>query len=362
MKETVGIGIIGTGFARRVQIPAFNAAGGCKIVSISSGSIENARAAAEEFDIPHYTDDYRKTILHPEVDLVCITTPPRQHCEMTLFAVENDKHILCEKPMAMNLDEAKRMAGAVEGYKRVAVIDHELRFQASRQMAFRVIREGQIGKVFHAKAIFRSQHRIDPEVPWNWWSDAAEGGGALGAIGSHIIDSFLWFLGTDISSVSCQLQTHVKERRNSDGELLQVTSDDEASLLLRFANSPFTHDATGLVSISMAERPDYENVLEFHGVGGALRIDEAGRVFLAKPEDEGWTQLESDIGTVLPGVPDSGFSRGFVKLAPQILSAIRSGDPTIEHAATFADGVRVQMVLDAARKSNETGASVLIDG
>src|SRR5438552_7218375 len=106
MKETVGIGIIGTGFARKVQIPAFLPCDGARVVSIASGNIENARSAADEFGVEHYTNDWRETVGHEEVDLVCITTPPKLHREMTLFALEHEKHILCEKPMAMNVAEA----------------------------------------------------------------------------------------------------------------------------------------------------------------------------------------------------------------------------------------------------------------
>ena len=112
MKDHVGIGIIGTGFARRVQIPAFLACEGARVVSIASGSIENARFAADEFGIEHYTGDWRETVRHEEVDLVCITTPPNLHRVMVLLALDHEKHILCEKPVAMDLAEALEMAEA----------------------------------------------------------------------------------------------------------------------------------------------------------------------------------------------------------------------------------------------------------
>ncbi|MFN0279310.1 MAG: Gfo/Idh/MocA family protein [Pyrinomonadaceae bacterium] len=114
MKDRVGIGIIGTGFARNVQIPAFVSCDGARIVSIASGTLENARSAADHFGVEHYTDDWRETVRHDEVDLVCITTPPKLHREMTLFALEQEKHILCEKPMAMNVAEALGMAAAAD--------------------------------------------------------------------------------------------------------------------------------------------------------------------------------------------------------------------------------------------------------
>ena len=212
MKQRVGIGIIGTGFARKVQIPSFAVCEGAEVVSVASGSLANAESAAREFNIGHYTGDWRETVSRGDVDLVCITTPPRLHREMVLFALEHNKHILCEKPMAMNVAEAREMTEAAAGKPLLALIDHELRFQPGRQKAWAMLREGEIGRIRHVKYHFSAPHRGDPNLPWNWWSDETEGGGALGAIASHVIDSFHWFLGTRVSSVFCQLQAHIKER------------------------------------------------------------------------------------------------------------------------------------------------------
>ena len=356
---TVGIGFIGTGFARTVQMPSFAACKGARLVSVASGSAENAEKAAKEFGLEHFTADWRQTVEHPDVDLVCVTTPPNLHKEMVLAAIANGKHVLAEKPMAMNVAEAKEMTAAAEKAGVLALIDHELRFQHGRRTAWKMMREGLIGKVRHAKYNFRVPHRGDPNVAWNWWSDAEAGGGALGAINSHIIDSFNWFLEADISSVFCQLQTHIKQRPY-DGVLRDVTTDDEANMLLRFADGDFTDDATGLVSVSMVEQPEYVNRLEFFGTEGAVRIDQRGELWIAKNGEKGWTDIAVDLGLAIPGIADSGFPRAFMTFAPHIVEAIRNGETSIEHAATFADGVRVQRVLDAARESNATGAVVTL--
>lgn len=360
MKERVGIGFIGTGFARRVQMPAFAECEGTKLVSVSSGSLENARAAANEFSVGHFSDDWRETIMQPEVDLVCITTPPDLHREMTLLAIEHGKHILCEKPMAMNVAEAEEMTAAAVGKPILALIDHELRFQPGRQVARQMLFDGAIGEIRHAKAIFQAPHRGDPEIPWNWWSDREAGGGALGAVGSHIIDSFNWFLGSAIKTVNCQLQSHIKERRDSSGEPRAVTTDDEANMLLRFADGPVTSDATGLVSISMLEYPKYQNRMEFYGTKGAMRIDHRGDVFITGAGPGEWREVEVEIAETVPNYGDTGFPRGFVKFAPKIIGAIRNGDVSIDDAATFADGLYVQKVLDAARESSDNGRSIQI--
>jgi predicted dehydrogenase len=359
MKEKVGIGIIGTGFARKVQIPCFLECEDVSIVSVSSGRLENAEQTAKEFGIKHWTDDWRETVAHAEVDLVCITTPPNLHREMTLFAIEKGKHILCEKPMAMNEREAREMTEKAQEKGVLALIDHELRFQEGRQKAFEMLRRGDIGKIRHAKYNFRAPHRGDPNLPWNWWSDEAQGGGALGAIGSHVVDSLLWFLGTDISQIFCQLQTHIKERKDENsGEPRAVTTDDEANMILRFADGDLTEDATGIVSISMTESPKYQNRIEFFGSAGAMRIEHRGEIFLAKTGENDWREVDFGVGKAVEGVADTGFSRGFMSFAPEIVKAIREGKPEIEYAATFADGLKVQIVLDKAVESSKSGCAV----
>ncbi len=244
--------------------------------------------------------------------------------------------------------------------KRVlALIDHELRFLSGRLKAFEMIRGGEIGKIRHAKGNFRAPHRGDPDAPWNWWSDEKTGGGALGAINSHTIDSLFWFLDAKISDVFCQLQTHIKNRRDEKtGEMREVTSDDEANLIVRFSDGDFTENATGTISASMTELPVYQNRLEFFGTKGAIKIEHRGEVFLGKAGETAWQKVKVDLGEAIEGVPDTGFSRGFVNFAPKIVEAIRAGKTEIEHAATFEDGFKVQEVLDAARKSNRTGAVV----
>ena len=192
MSKKVGVAIIGTGFARKVQLPSFAACEYADLVSVASGSLENARSTAEEFGMRHFTDDWRETVSRDDVDLVCITTPPKLHLEMTIFALASGKHVLCEKPMAMNVAEAEEMTAAAKGVPVLALIDHELRFQPGRLKAYQMLREGAIGKVRHAKYNFRAPHRGDPNVAWNWWSDAEQVGVHLSTekylVGAEIIE------------------------------------------------------------------------------------------------------------------------------------------------------------------------------
>jgi predicted dehydrogenase len=252
------------------------------------------------------------------------------------------------------MTEAARQAGVM------ALIDHELRFQAGRQRAYEMLRDGAIGKVRHVKYHFRAPHRGDPNVEWNWWSDETEGGGALGAIVSHIIDSFHWFLGTTVSQVFCQLQTHIKQRRDTVGTIREVTSDDESLLVIRFGRNELIDDATGIVSVSMTEYPGYKNRLEFYGTEGSLAVEHRGEIFIASSDDGDWRSIDVPMGEPIAGIPDTGFARGFMEFAPAIVAAIREGRTDVEHAATFEDGLAIQHVLDAARESNRTGRSIAV--
>lgn len=361
MKEKIGIGIIGTGFGRKTQIPAFRSIPEAEIVSVASGHLENARDTAREFGIGHFTDDWRETLHRDDLDLVCITTPPDTHREMTLHALELGKHVLCEKPMAMDAAEAGEMTAKAKEQSRLALIDHELRFLNGRQKARLMLREGEIGRVIHAKYHFANSSRGDRKRPWSWWSDETAGGGALGAIGSHVIDSFRWFLETEISEVFCRLHTHVKQRPDEkNGELKKVTSDDETLMILKFAECKLTVEATANVSISMVEAGRYRNRIEFFGTRGALRIEDDGEIFHAALENRQWNEIKVELGEVAPKMSPTGWSRGFVNLSREIIAALLQGKTSIENAADFEDGRQVQRVLDAARASNRSGRVIRV--
>ena len=355
----IRIGIIGAGFARTTQIPGFKYCDGARVVAIASGHREHAEKAAREFDIEHVDGDWRALVARDDVDLVSVVTPPLKHCEMTLAALENGKAVLCEKPMAMNADEARRMTECARKAGVLALIDHELRFLPGRIKLRKLLHDGEIGTVRHVKLIFRSDSRADVERSWNWWSDQKQGGGTLGAIGSHVVDGFRWLLNTEVSEVCCNLATHIHERKHEDsGELRPVTTDDEANLLLRFAESELTKGTTANVSLSMVEPGKAEHRLEIFGSRGAFMINDAGEVWRASIGAEEWESVETERGELAPGMRDGGWARGFTEYSKQIVAALREGRTIVDGAATFEDGYRVQMVLDAARRSHENGCWV----
>jgi predicted dehydrogenase len=353
--KTIRIGIVGAGFARTTQIPGFKNCDGARIVAISSAHREHAEEVAREFAIQHVADDWRALVARDDIDLVSIVTPVVRHCEMTLAALARGKAVLCEKPMAMDAEEAWRMTSKARDGGVLALIDHELRFLPGRLKLRELLRRGDIGKVRHAKLTFRSDSRADPNRPWNWWSDKKQGGGALGAIGSHVVDGFRWLLGSEVSAVSANLATHIRERKDESGAMREVTTDDEANLLLRFADGELTEGASGNASMSMVESGASAHLIEMFGSRGALKVDGNGYVWSAKTGDGDWTSVETDRGELAPGMAEGSWSRGFTAFSKQIVAALRAGQTTVEGAATLEDGYHTQLVLDAARRSHESG-------
>lgn len=358
MTDIVRIGIIGAGFARTTQLPGFRNCEGARVVAIASAHREHAAAVAREFSIEHVEDDWRGVVSRDGVDLVSIVTPVVTHCEMTLAALDHGKAVLCEKPMAMNADEARRMTDRAREKGVLALIDHELRFLPGRIKAREILRRGYIGKIKHAQLTFRSDSRADVDRPWNWWSDIKQGGGALGAIGSHVIDGFRWLLGSEVSEVSGDLATHIRQRKDGQGTVREVTTDDETNMLLRFADSDLTEGATGNISLSMVEAGKPEHRLEIFGARGALMIEENGDLWQSEVGEGKWNRVEVDQIKVAPGLRDSGWARGFTAFSQKIVDAVREGRTTVEGAATFEDGYRTQLVLDAARASHERRCTI----
>lgn len=352
--------MIGTGFARRTQIPAFLHCAGAEVVSVASASAGNAARTAAEFGIGHHTDDWRETVRRDDVDLVSITTPPDLHREMTLFALEHGKHVLCEKPMALNAAEAAEMTARAGESGRLALIDHELRFLNGRRKAYEMIREGRIGRVIHIKQTFRNASRGTQDVGWNWWSDSAAGGGVLGALGSHAVDTVRWLLGTEIAAVFGLLKTNVRERLDETGRPRRVTSDDEANLIFRLADSNLTRDATGTIALSVVEAGKYDLNCRVFGDRGSLVIGESGELWLAGMDDRDLSPVATELGDAPPDTSVGGWSRGFMAFAREIVAALREGRTEIPHAASFADGLRVQQVLDAVRRSDEEGRMISV--
>ena len=336
---------------------------GAKVVAIASRNRERAVAVAKEFGIGYVASDWHDLVAHKDVDLVSVVTPPSTHMEITLAALDQGKAVLCEKPMALNAGEAARMVERAKSAGKLALIDHELRFLNSRRVMRGMLQSGAIGSVRHCNYVFRSDYRAIADRAWDWWSDATMGGGALGAIGSHVVDSFRWMLSTEVTHALGMLTTHIAQRPDkTNGGIRGVTTDDEANLMFRFADGEHTQGATGGASISVVESGKYENRLEIYGTKGALMVEETGELWRSPTGSGQWRPVQVDQDHMAQGMRESSWSRGFTAFACRIVDALRSGRKTVEDAASFEDGYRVQLVLDALRDSNERRCWVDIGG
>ena len=341
------IGIIGTGWGARVQVPAFREAG-LEVVAIAGHDAERTRRIAGQLDVKPF-DDWH-ALIESDVDLVTIVTPPSEHLQMATATLDAGKHVLCEKPTALNVDEATRLVAAAQKHPdRLALIDHELRFLPS----FRAARErmNDLGGVRYTEVRYGSPSRGDRTREWNWWSDADHGGGIWGAVGSHFVDT-LRFLGMEIEAVQATLRTIIAERP-FENATRPVTSDDFAAVNLRSSGGVIA----AITLSTVASGPDEPSTITIHGEEGAMRL--AGEELLTAMRGEPFTVASSAGRSDRKGNSAGGaFGSGTYLLGRAIRSALDDGDRSaLADAATFDDGLAQQRVLDAARMSNAKGGA-----
>ncbi len=361
----VRIAILGNGFARKVVLPSLRNVEGIRVVGIASPTIERTLETATAFGIPRAAADHREILEACRPDLVFVTSPPHRHMEMAIDALRAGSHVVCEKPMAMDASQTRAMCEATlkartirDGRVPLALIDHELRFTPTRMRLHSLVSEGRLGRIVKIEYILRSPSRGDPDLPWTWWSDRAQGGGSLGAIGSHAVDA-MRLLGGEIEEACGWLETFARERPDPvNGGMRAVTSDDIASAWLRFASG-----AIGTIAISLVEAYRSHRILVTGSLASA-RVMEQGALQVAAGS-EGWT--DESAPDDLPAsstleIPDTDWARAFVRYARAIASAIREGRTAVEGAATFEDGHRTQLVLDAIRRSDASGGWVRTEG
>lgn len=339
------VGVVGTGFGAEVQIPAFLAHPHVEVVALASRTPGRAKEVGGRFEIPHAFDDYRDMVAKVELDLVSVTSPPDTHHPATLAALARGRHVLCEKPMALDTGQAEEMLREAERRSVTHVVDHELRFNPNRRKMKRLIEEGFIGTPRHALTTVVGTGRADAAQPWTWWSDAGQGGGLLGAQGSHQIDLLRYCLG-DVAAVCGTTETYVRKRQDPGGSGPRgVTADDFTAFSLRFASG-----AVGTVVNSAVAAHGAGPRTEIWGEEGTLMLDQE-RLWGARRGASLAEMTEPETLTAPAGMdyaPLWGLS--FVRLVDHVVQALLDDAP-IAPAATFADGLQVQRVMEAVRAS-----------
>ncbi|MFN2239552.1 MAG: Gfo/Idh/MocA family protein [Thermoanaerobaculia bacterium] len=340
------VGIIGTGWGSRVQVPAFREAG-LEVVALAGRDPGKTRRIASELELKAF-DTAESLIDEAEIDLVSIVSPPATHRPLAIRALEKGLHVLCEKPTALNAAEARAMRDAAAKQPgRIAIIDHELRFLPSWREAKRRIAE--LGPIRYVEMRYSSPSRNDPERAWNWWSDREQNGGIWGAVGSHYVDAIRWLAG-EIDAVQAVFETFIRERPAGDGERRLVTSDDFAAVHLRLSSG-----ALAAMTFTVVAAVDEDTGLTIVGETGAFRLAQ-DRLFHAAVKGE-WSEIVPSDGLDIPGdSPGGSFGSGTIWLGRALRAALDGGDAeAISEAATFEDGLRQQQVLDAAHLSHANG-------
>ncbi len=343
------VGIIGASFAKAAYLPALRHVEGAEVVAVASARLSSAQAAAQAFGVPNAYDDWRRMLAEHKLDLVCIATPTVTHAEMTLAALDAGAHVLCEKPTAMNADEAKAMLDRAEALGRVHMIDHELRFNPNRRKVKTLVESGAIGTVRHVAISNVVPAWGDPasRAKGDWWSLASEGGGRLGANGSHQVDLLRWWFG-EVAAVDGLIRTMVPNRLDKGtGEPWIADADDYCQFTLDMKSGALVQ-----VLISAVARHGLDNTTQIFGSEGTILLHNTGeKLLLGKPGGPFEDVAVEDPNASLPGLNAGIWNVSVLGLMRELAAAIREKRP-VREGATFQDGWKNQLVLDAVVRSS----------
>ena len=377
MKKKIKIGFLGSGWAKVAQAPAFSLIEDVELSAVASPTDLHRQKFMTMFGISQGFADWRD-LLQCDLDLVCVTTPPYLHAAMVTGVLESGKSVLCEKPFAHNVADAVAMVNAASSASGFALLDHQLRFHPAVRSMKQMIDGGEIGKVYEVRSVVNLASRNRPDQPWSWWCDSTKGGGALGAIGSHLIDMNRYLIG-EIAEVSCNLSTSIPYRPDKSGKSCVVTSDDNFAMMMKFGPSSVALGSSSLMHVTTVGAYTW---FSFEVVGSlkTIRLDGAGRLWeVANEGAKGgrslidaprWKQVEPmlpwDELVLQEKIRQSSlavhgiFAVGFAFLAHRIVKALRNQEKTFHDAAGFADGLSIQKVLQAGIDSNRLRSWVKI--
>ncbi|HKC48116.1 MAG TPA: Gfo/Idh/MocA family oxidoreductase, partial [Gemmatimonadales bacterium] len=333
---TLRIGVVGTGFAKRVQLPGLRLVPGVEVTAISSGKRASADAVAREFGIPHVFDDGVELAQSGRADLIIVSSTPLSHTRYAIAALEAGRHLLCEKPLALNAADAWQIVAAAERRPhQVAWVDHELRYEPNRRRIRELVREGAIGDVRHIEVVLKPYIRGDgrpqaPNAPWTWWFDAAQGGGILGAVGSHLIDLCRFWTGREVVQVAGRAETFVRERTDAAGTVRPATADEFASAVLTLAGGVVV-----TLTLSIAAQHGPGHFAQISGSEGTIALSGETRLEIGKP---GGPLEDVSVPDDLSGKTsvDNMWARSFVRLTRDLAATI-GGAPTAGEPATIRD-------------------------
>ncbi|MBA2276395.1 MAG: Gfo/Idh/MocA family oxidoreductase [Chloroflexia bacterium] len=372
----IGVGLVGYKFMGRAHSNAyrqvarfFDVDPAPRMRAICGRDEAAVKDAAASLGWEGYETDYAALIARDDIELIDVSTPGFTHKEIVLAALAAGKHVLCEKPLANTLDEAREMLDAARKAGTVAMVNFNYRRVPAVQLAKRLIDDGRLGEIRHYRAVYLQDWVLDPSFPLVWrLRKELAGSGALGDIGAHILD-LAHFLVGPVTEVVGTLDTFIKERpvevSGGGGAGLQaergqqmgeVTVDDATNFLARFENG-----ATGTFAATrLAAGRRNRNSFEINGSKGSVvfdleRLNELQAFFV---DDDADVQGYRTINVTGPSHPYGGhwwpaghilgYEHTFVHAIKDLLEGIKTGTAP---APTFKDGFRCQAVLDAVERS-----------
>ncbi|NND17970.1 MAG: Gfo/Idh/MocA family oxidoreductase [Silicimonas sp.] len=356
----IGIGIVGGGYmgkahavAMRVVGPVFNTALRPRLETVAASSPESAERYRDQFGYQRAAADWRDLVEDPKVEAVVIASPQETHREIAEAALALGKPVLCEKPLSDTLQNARAMVAAAEAAGVANMIGFNYIRTPASQYVRQLLADGAIGRVTWFRGEHTEDFLSDPEMPFNWRCDGVANGN-MGDLAPHPINAALALMGP-IDSVSARIETVHEQRPGGN-----VTNDDHAQIMCRFANGVMGH----IYSSRIATGRKMGYAYEIHGTDGAIRFDQEDQNAVWLYRSEG-PEAERGFRKILtgPAHPDyeafcqgpghgTGYQDQIIIEAKDFLSAIASGAPVWP---TFRDGLAVAEVVDAVLTSSGSG-------
>jgi predicted dehydrogenase len=322
----------------------------------------NVQRAAEQLGWEEWATDWREVVARKDIQIVDVSTPGDTHAEIAIAAAKAGKAVLCEKPLANDVRQAKAMLAAVRKAGVPHMLCHNYRRAPAVMLARNLVASGRLGRIHHYRGTYLQDWPLDPALPLYWrFRKEKAGSGALGDILSHSLDLGRFVLGSEVVEVAGALETFVKRRPLPENPTRKgkVTVDDAALALARFANG-----ALGSIEGTRfaAGRKNY-NRFEVNGSNGsvAFNLERMNELEFYSREDDGKVQgfrqimvTEPDHAYFKAWWPAGhiiGYEHTFTHTVHDFLEAMASGRPV---RPDFEDGVRNQLVLEAIEKAART--------
>jgi predicted dehydrogenase len=373
-RGVLGIGMVGYAFMGRAHSQAWRNVASFfdlplrpRMAAICGRDQAAVAASAARLGWPAWETDWKRLVQRDDVGLVDVCTPGSSHAEISIAALEAGRHVLCEKPLANTVEEARAMAAAAEraatGGVR-AMVGFNFRRVPAVALARELVAAGRLGPIRHVRAAYLASHALDPELPLAWRHQASEAGsGALGDLGAHAVDLAQHLAGDRIAGVSALTETFVRERPlpGGGGARGPVTVDDAALFIARFGGGALgSFEATRLAAghtegLAVELNGELGSVVWELGALNELRLFDATE----EPATQGFRRIQVTraehpyAGAWWPDGHTIGYEHTFTHEVRDLIQAIADGrDPE----PTFADGLQVQEVLDAVQRSAASGA------